>query len=66
MELMFVDNLDLARELEDFCTAVPAQKCWRNNGAYRNMFIELSVRFLSCPDSVLDSEGVFLPILILV
>jgi hypothetical protein len=45
-------------ELGLHCDLDPPAVLWRGNGLFKNLFFFLAVRFLSCPDSVLDAEGV--------
>ena len=45
-------------QLSKFCDITPPVLLHRGGGVFGDLFIFLSVRFLSCPDHVLDCEGV--------
>jgi hypothetical protein len=53
-----LDDETLMEQLTQFSEADPPVLVWRNNGRYQYLFRFLAMRFLSCPDSVLDVEGV--------
>ena len=44
------------RELQLFCDSEPIL-VWRSERRFKTLFQHLALRFLSCPDSVLDVEG---------
>ena len=46
----------LMRELQLFCDSEPTL-VWRSRARYGILFKHLALRFMSCPDSVLDVEG---------
>ena len=52
MEPMYMDQLGL------FCDHEPPVLLHKGNGAFADLFKFMCMRFLCCPDSVLDSESV--------
>ena len=57
-EQTFIANHEKMIQLERFCDQEPPVLLWRGQGRFAALFRFLSARFLSCPDHVLDSEGV--------
>jgi hypothetical protein len=57
-EEAFVEDTVKMQQLEAFAASDPPKLLWHCGGAYADLFVFLSVRFLSAPDSVLDCEGV--------
>ena len=57
-EQAFTDDDIKLNLLGQFCDVNPPVLLWRSNGRFAALFHFLAVRHLSCPDHVLDSEGV--------
>ena len=52
------DDPQMMSLLNDFVLERPAVVLWRKGGKYARIFKFLAMRFLTCPDSVLDCERV--------
>jgi len=57
-ERAWLEDEEMMAQLAAFAAAEPPCLLWRKQGAFKGMFVFLADRFLGCPDSVLDCEGV--------
>ena len=57
-DLHFLNSPVLMEQLHDFATRAMPCLLWRSEAKYKDLFIFLSMRFLTSPDSVLDCESV--------
>jgi hypothetical protein len=51
-------NETLMQQLTLFADAPVATCLWQAGGRYKDLFIFIGIRFISCPDHVLDCEGI--------
>ena len=54
----FLDDDELMTQVSQFADMDPPVLLWHARGKFAQLFRFLAVRFLACPDHVLDAEGV--------
>jgi hypothetical protein len=57
-ETAVLNDSTLMTQLGKFCDVDPPILLWKGCGIFKELFHFLAVRYLSCPDHVLDCEGV--------